>query len=72
MVPEEVLEAAEVGDLTVLEKVDQRTLTENISDEFGCNCLHYGARQGGVDVLQFLVQKRGFSGNVRSNIGMQV
>jgi len=69
MVPTELLDAAEEGDLTTLQGFDQGTLTEKVSDEFGCNCLHYAARQGGVDILQFLVHQRGFTGGVRSNIG---
>lgn len=69
MVSSELLEAVEDGDLTTLKRFDQNVLNENVSDEFGCNCLHYAARQGGVEVLQFLVQQRGFTGSVRSNVG---
>ena len=69
MVSLKLLEAAERGDVANLE-VLKDSLTEDVSDELGANCLHYAARQNGIDVLHFLVKQKGFSGKKRSNIGM--
>ena len=68
MVTQEILEAAELGDISALERF-QNEVTEELSDSTGANCLHYAARQNGCDVLSFLVKRRGFSGKKRSNIG---
>ena len=68
MVTLNILEAAELGDVSALESF-QDSLTEEVSDDLGANCLHYAARQNGIDVLSFLVKHRGFSGKKRSNIG---
>ena len=72
MVAIEILEAAEDGDIRALEKFGKSLVTESVSDTFGSNCLHYAARQGGVNVIRFLIKQMGFSGTKRSNIGKEV
>ena len=69
MVSLKILEAAEVGDISALERF-QNKVTEEVSDDQGANCMHYAARQeNGCEILNFLVKRRGFSGKKRSNIG---
>ncbi|XP_053378616.1 espin-like [Mercenaria mercenaria] len=69
LVAEEVLDAAGGGDVTELRRFDKNSLTDTLCDGLGCNCLHYAARQGGADILEFLVKERGFPGYKRSNVG---
>ena len=69
LVAEEILDASGSGDLTSLKRYDKELLTDNVCDGSGCNCLHYAARQGGADILEFLVKERGFTGYKRSNVG---
>ena len=69
MVTQEALKAAEEGNLTALQRLDSSVLSEDITDEFGSNCLHYAARQGGVDTLRYLVSEIGFKANKRSDVG---
>ena len=68
MVALKILEAAEIGDISALERF-QNEVTEELSDDQGANCMHYAARQNGCDILNFLVKRRGFSCKKRSNIG---
>ncbi|XP_052821016.1 espin-like isoform X2 [Mya arenaria] len=69
MVTQEIISAVESGNLEALRQFDSSVLKPELTDDFGSNCLHYAARQGGADVLHFLVHQRGFTSKVRSNIG---
>ncbi|XP_076472792.1 uncharacterized protein LOC143302129 isoform X2 [Babylonia areolata] len=58
--------AARNGNVSVLQS---EKLTEAVQDDHGATCLHYAARGGAIEALEFLVNSRGFKPTRRSNVG---
>ncbi|OWF39848.1 espin-like isoform X3 [Mizuhopecten yessoensis] len=68
MTNDRIFEAAKQGDLTYLQSVIS-SFDENTCDENGANCLHYAARGGRLDVVEYLIKKRNFSAKKRTRVG---
>ncbi|XP_033764061.1 espin-like isoform X2 [Pecten maximus] len=68
MTNDRLFEAAKQGDLTYLQSVSSN-FDENTCDENGANCLHYAARGGRLDVVEYLIKKRNFSAKKRTRVG---
>ncbi|XP_060066460.1 espin-like [Ylistrum balloti] len=68
MTNDRIFEAAKQGDLTYLQSLSS-SFNENTCDENGANCLHYAARGGRLDVVEYLIKKRYFSAKKRTRVG---
>ncbi|KAK3599557.1 hypothetical protein CHS0354_035794 [Potamilus streckersoni] len=68
MVALKILSAVSSGDLQLLQTLGGQ-VTEEVSDETGATCLHYAARKGMVNIMEYLVKTKGFKGSVRSRVG---
>ncbi|XP_041378453.1 espin-like isoform X2 [Gigantopelta aegis] len=68
MVHDVALEASRRGSLSTLRSLDDEKVASS-EDDLGANCLHYAARGGCIEALDYLVNKRGFNATKRSNVG---
>ncbi|CAH1775407.1 unnamed protein product [Owenia fusiformis] len=66
MVTDSTLVASKQGDLIALESLNP---TGEEIDELGANCVHYAARAGNLDVLDYLINKCHLKGDKKSDIG---
>ncbi|XP_074654309.1 uncharacterized protein LOC141908254 [Tubulanus polymorphus] len=70
MFAEKALEASKNGDYALLGSLKSgNCLREDYVDQSGATCVHYAARVGKIDVLQYLIEDCEFSGARRSLIG---
>lgn len=67
--PHQVLGAASKGDLGTLKKVLTRINLDTVTDKYGATPIHYAARSGKADCIQWLIQVAGMSGTKAANNG---
>ena len=68
MVANDAFEASENGDLEGL-KSSNSQIDDTLEDEDGASCLHYAARGGNLNIVEYLVKTLSFSVLNRSKTG---
>lgn len=67
--PHQVLGASSKGDLSTLKKSLKAVDLDKITDKYGATPIHYAARSGKIECLQWLIQEAGISGTKSANNG---
>ncbi|KAL5013615.1 hypothetical protein ScPMuIL_007885 [Solemya velum] len=68
MVVNRALEAVARGEIESIKSIPDNELSKN-KDDYGANCLHYAARIGNVDILEYLIKEKGLNETKRTNVG---
>ena len=67
---DKALRAAKKGLLSTLQDLNLKSYDlEDLADDKGATVVHYGARSGSVDVLDYLINQCGFDGRKKSHVG---